>query len=126
MYENALGKGLAQSIVDAFKEAGWDQAELLPGSGLGDGVVTGWGESGAALKSALDAARDLHTWVKDPMLKSGGDLAIIGVGINSSSDKAPCDFSLIHCSTSASFSIPKNRIPGYLRADDPAKVGSVR
>jgi hypothetical protein len=83
MYENALGKGLAQSIVDAFKEAGWDQAELLPGSGLGDGVVTGWGERGAALKSALDAAKDLHTWVKLPEMKAGGDLAIVGVGINS-------------------------------------------
>jgi hypothetical protein len=56
MYENALGKGLAQSIFGAFKEAGWDRAELMPGSGLGDGVVTGWGVRGTALKSALDAA----------------------------------------------------------------------
>jgi len=30
MYENALGKDLAQSFYDAFKQAGWDDASFGP------------------------------------------------------------------------------------------------
>jgi hypothetical protein len=57
MYENALGKEMAESIFAAFKEAGWDQAALSTGSGLGEGIVTGWGTRGTDLKAAKRASR---------------------------------------------------------------------
>ena len=39
MYENALGKDLAQSFYEAFKLAEWGGAALGIGSGLGNGVT---------------------------------------------------------------------------------------
>jgi len=60
MYENALGKDLAQSFYDAFKQAGWDDASFGPGSGLGHGVTTGQGPTSAvALKSAIEKSSKL-------------------------------------------------------------------
>ena len=41
MYENALGKELAESFLEAFKAANWDGAWMTTGSGFGSGVLTG-------------------------------------------------------------------------------------
>jgi|SRR5450759_5266886 hypothetical protein len=82
MYENALCKEMAQSIFDAFKEAGWDQATLGPGSGLGEGIVVGWSSRAVAVKTALESTAKLPVWAKDTE-KEIPDLIIVGVGINS-------------------------------------------
>ena len=81
MYENALCKELAQSIFDAFKIAGWDEAILQPGSGLGEGIVVGWSTRAVAIKTALESTAKLPVWAKDT---DNGiqDLVIVGVGIN--------------------------------------------
>jgi hypothetical protein len=82
MYENALGKDMAQSIFDAFKAAGWDEATLDHGSGLGDGIVVGWSSRAVAVKAALESTAKLPVWAKDTE-KEIPDLIIVGVGINS-------------------------------------------
>jgi hypothetical protein len=83
MYENGLGKELAQSIFDAFKEAGWDQLQISPGTGLGDGIVVGWSSRAVAVKTAIEStAKFQNVWAKDTE-KEIADLIIVGVGINS-------------------------------------------
>jgi hypothetical protein len=82
MYENALGKELAQSIFAAFKQAGWDEATLTTGSGLGEGIVVGWSSRAAAVKTALESTTKLRVWAKDTE-KEIEDLIIVGIGINS-------------------------------------------
>lgn len=82
MYENAMGKDLAQSIFEAFKRAEWNEAWLSPGSGLGDGIVVGWSSRAVAVKEGLEAAAKLPVWAKDTE-KEIPDLIIVGVGINS-------------------------------------------
>lgn len=81
MYENPRGKELAQSILDAFKEAGWDEAWMSQGSGLGDGIVVGWSSRAVAVKEALEATAKLPVWAKDTE-KEIPDLVIVGVGLN--------------------------------------------
>lgn len=81
MYENHLGRDLAQSIFDAFKEAGWDEASLSTGSGLGEGIVVGWSSRAVAVKSALETVAQLPVWAKDTE-KEIPDLIIVGVGLN--------------------------------------------
>jgi len=83
MYENALGKELAQNIFEAFKAAGWTGATIGPGSGLGDGIVVGWSSRAVAVKAALESTDPkLPVWAKDTE-KEIPDLVIVGVGINS-------------------------------------------
>jgi hypothetical protein len=83
MYENALGKQLAQNIFDAFQEAGWTQAKLSSGSGLGDGIVVGWSSRAVAIGNILQSTANLRrVWAKDTE-KEIHDLIIVGVGINS-------------------------------------------
>jgi hypothetical protein len=82
MYENFLCKELAQSIFEAFKMAGWDEAKLEPGMGLGDGgIVVGWSSRAVAIKEAIEATAKLPVWAKDTE-KEIPDLVIVGVGIN--------------------------------------------
>jgi hypothetical protein len=68
MYENALGKELAQSFYEAFKLAEWGGAALGIGSGLGSGVTIGQGSGTAtiALKSAIEAASRLKVAIVRP------------------------------------------------------------
>jgi hypothetical protein len=82
MYENAFGKELAQTIFEAFKQAGWSEASLSTGGGLGDGIVTGWSSRAVAIKDALSAEKLPGVWAKDTE-KEIPDLVIVGVGINS-------------------------------------------
>jgi hypothetical protein len=81
MYENAFCKEMAQSIFDAFKLAGWDEAKLEPGLGLGEGIVVGWSSRAVAIKTALESTAKLPVWAKDTE-KEIADLVIVGVGLN--------------------------------------------
>jgi hypothetical protein len=82
MYENALGKQLAQTIFDAFKEAGWTEANFTPGSGLGEGIIVGWSTRAVAIGDILTSTAKLKgVWAKDAE-KEIPDLVIVGVGIN--------------------------------------------
>jgi len=79
IYENAMDKQLARIIFDAFKEAGWTQASLVPGSGLGDGIVVGWSSRAVAIGNVLETtARLKGVWAKDTE-KEIRDLVIAGV-----------------------------------------------
>jgi hypothetical protein len=81
MYENALGKDLARTFFEAFKAAGWTEVQLTTGSGLGEGVVTGWSTRAASIKALINTTRpDIPVWVKDQE-KEIPDLIILGVGI---------------------------------------------
>ena len=81
MYENALGKELAQTILEAFKEAQWEEAWLSSGSDLGEGVVVGWSSNAAEVGKALVSAAKLPVWEKDTDKEVIG-LIVVGVGIN--------------------------------------------
>jgi len=82
MYENALGQDLARSIYDAFIEAGWGEARLSTGSGMGEGITVGWSSRAVAIGDALKGvARLPGVWAKDTE-KEVPDLVVVGVGIN--------------------------------------------
>lgn len=55
MFHDELGRPLAESIVDAFKQAGWTDVVCTEGQGLGVGLSTGRGDGMAlALKTAIE------------------------------------------------------------------------
>ena len=86
MYENALGKELAQSFYEAFKLAEWGGAALGIGSGLGHGVTIGQGSGTAtiALKSAIEATTQLKVAIVRPDQPQWPGVVFLAVGINSS------------------------------------------
>ena len=86
MYENALGKELAQSFYEAFKLAEWGGAALGIGSGLGHGVTIGQGSGTAtiALKSAIEATSQVKVAVVRPDQPQWPGVVFLAVGINSS------------------------------------------
>jgi hypothetical protein len=69
MYENALGKELAESFLEAFKAADWDGAWITPGSGFGSGVLVGRGQRALAVKAAIESISNTKTEVKDPEME---------------------------------------------------------
>jgi hypothetical protein len=81
MYENALGKELADSFLEAFKAAGWDGAWVSSGSGFGSGVLVGRGQRAIATKAAIESTSNIKVEVKEPELEI--ELMFLGVGINS-------------------------------------------
>jgi hypothetical protein len=85
MYENALGKELAQSFYEAFKLAEWGGAALGIGSGLGDGVTIGQGSGTAtiALKSAIEATSRLKVAIVRPDQPQWPGVIFLAVGVNS-------------------------------------------
>jgi hypothetical protein len=86
MYENALGKELAQSFYEAFKLAEWGGAALGIGSGLGHGVTIGQGSGTAtiALKTAIEAASQLKVTIVRPDQPQWPGVVFLAVGVNSS------------------------------------------
>ena len=86
MYENALGKELAQSFYEAFKLADWGGAALGIGSGLGHGVTIGQGSGTAtiALKSAIEATTQLKVAIVRPDQPQWPGVVFLAVGVNSS------------------------------------------
>ena len=85
MYENALGKELAQSFYEAFKLAEWGGAALGIGSGLGNGVTIGQGSGTAtiALKSAIEATSRLKIAIVRPDQPQWPGVIFLAVGVNS-------------------------------------------
>jgi hypothetical protein len=85
MYENALGKELAQSFYEAFKLAEWGGAALGIGSGLGSGVTIGQGSGTAtiSLKSAIEAASRLKVVIVRPDQPQWPGVVFLAVGVNS-------------------------------------------
>jgi hypothetical protein len=86
MYENALGKDLAQSFYEAFRLAKWGGDALGIGSGLGHGVTIGQG-SGAAtivLQSAIEATSQLKVAIVRPDQPQWPGVIFLAVGVNSS------------------------------------------
>jgi hypothetical protein len=85
MYENALGKELAQSFYEAFKLAEWGGAALGIGSGLGHGVTIGQGSGTAtiALKSAIEATSQLKVAIVRPDQPQWPGVVFLAVGVNS-------------------------------------------
>jgi hypothetical protein len=81
MYENALGKELAESFLEAFKAADWNEAWITPGSGFGSGVLVGRGQRAMAIKAAIESVTNIKAEVKDPEMNI--ELMFLGVGINS-------------------------------------------
>ena len=86
MYENALGKELAQSFYEAFKLAEWGGAALGIGSGLGHGVTIGQGSGRAttALKSAIEATSQVKVAIVRPDQPQWPGVVFLAVGVNSS------------------------------------------
>ena len=86
MYENALGKELAQSFYEAFKLAEWGGAALGIGSGLGHGVTIGQGSGTAtiALKSAIEATSQVKVAIVRPDKPQWPGVVFLAVGVNSS------------------------------------------
>jgi len=86
MYENALGKELAESFYEAFKLAEWGGAALGIGSGLGYGVTIGQGSGTAtiALKSAIEATSQLKVAIVRPDQPQWPGVVFLAVGVNSS------------------------------------------
>jgi hypothetical protein len=86
MYENALGKDLAQSFYEAFKLAEWGGAALGIGSGLGNGVTIGQGSGTATigLKSAIEATSQLKVVIVRPDQPQWPGVVFLAVGVNSS------------------------------------------
>jgi len=86
MYENALGKELAESFYEAFKLAEWGGAALGIGSGLGHGVTIGQGSGTAtiALKSAIEATSQLKVVIVRPDQPQWPGVVFLAVGVNSS------------------------------------------
>ena len=86
MYENALGKDLAQSFYEAFRLAEWGGAALGIGSGLGHGVTIGQGSGTATitLKSAIEATSQLKVAIVRPDQPQWPGVVFLAVGVNSS------------------------------------------
>jgi hypothetical protein len=85
MYENALGKELAQSFYEAFKLAEWGGAALGIGSGLGHGVTIGQGSGTAtiALKSAIETTSQVKVAIVRPDQPQWPGVVFFAGGINS-------------------------------------------
>ena len=85
MYENALGKELAESFYEAFKLAEWGGAALGIGSGLGYGVTIGQGSGTPtiALKSAIEATSRLKVAIVRPDQPQWPGVIFLAVGVNS-------------------------------------------
>ena len=82
MYSNYRGKDLAQTFVDALRQAGWTDILFSEGGGLGAGVSTGRGNGAAiALKDAAERATKLKIVSIGPT-EPDISVCFIAVGIN--------------------------------------------
>jgi hypothetical protein len=88
MYLNQLGKSLAQSIFEAFTQAGWTGVTLSDGGGNHLGITAGAGkEMAGRIKEALESTTRLKVALDKPERPEWGDLIYLFVGINSPTQK---------------------------------------
>lgn len=85
MYLNQLGKPLAETLYQAFIEAGWlDEVKLMDGGGNHLGIIAGAGaDKAAAVKQAIESATKLKVSLDKPNVPEWGGIYLF-VGINSS------------------------------------------
>jgi hypothetical protein len=83
MYQNQLGKDLAQSVHEAFQKAGWSDVLLSDGGGSTVGIIAGPGTNQATLmKSAFEGSTKLKISIDKPTaLESPGSIYLL-IGIN--------------------------------------------
>lgn len=83
MYLNQLGKPLAETIFQAFTQAGWTGVTLSDGGGNHFGIIAGPGANLAgAIKSAVESATRLKVSVDKPNAQEMADFVYLFVGIN--------------------------------------------
>jgi hypothetical protein len=84
LYENQLGKDLAETILEAFKKAKWPEAFVSHGAGIGVGIQVGYG-GGVALKikNALETLTKLRPLLLHPEKQDQpGSTYILSIGVN--------------------------------------------
>jgi hypothetical protein len=83
MYQNQLGKDLAQSVQEAFQKAGWPDVPLSDGGGSTVGIVAGPGTNQATLiKSAFEGSTKLKISVDKPTAPESPGFIYLLIGIN--------------------------------------------
>jgi hypothetical protein len=88
MYQNQLGKSLAESIFQAFTKAGWTGATLSDGGGSHLGIIAGPGASmSGRIKDAIESTTKLKVSLDKPKMTEWGDLIYLFVGINPPTEK---------------------------------------
>jgi hypothetical protein len=83
MYQNQLGKDLAQSVFDAFQKAGWSDVTLSDGGGSTVGIIAGPGTTQASLvKSVFESSTKLKISVDKPTAPEMPSFIYLLIGIN--------------------------------------------
>jgi hypothetical protein len=82
MYENQLGKELAESLFASFQKAGWKEVKLSPGGGLGLGISVGHGPVVEPVRTAIERSTKLRVRLSDPAQPGASGSMFVAVGIN--------------------------------------------
>jgi hypothetical protein len=83
MYSNALGKELAESVRDAFTNAGFTNFTFGLGGGLEPGLSVGVGSKDTLmLKSAIEGATHPKVFISRPDEAQWANLVYLSIGIN--------------------------------------------
>jgi hypothetical protein len=81
MYENQLGKELAENLHSCFKKAGWTNILLSTGGGFGLGICVGHGPVVDPVRTAIERATQLRLRMYEPLQPETPGI-FIGIGIN--------------------------------------------
>lgn len=82
MYQNQLGKDLAQSVFDAFQKAGWSDVTLSDGGGSTVGIIAGPGANQAtAIKAVFEGSTKLKIQVDKPTAPEMPSFIYLLIGI---------------------------------------------
>ena len=86
MYLNQLGKPLAQSIYDAFKQAEWSDVTFSDGGGNHLGIIAGPGTNlSGKIKTAIEGSTKLKISLDKPAVQELPGFIYLFVGINDAS-----------------------------------------
>jgi hypothetical protein len=82
MYENQLGKELAENLHSCFRKAGWTDVLLSTGSGFGLGISVGHGAVVDPVRTTVERATKLRLHMHEPLQPETPGTMFIGIGIN--------------------------------------------
>lgn len=84
LYENQLGKELAESILEAFKQTRWPEAFASHGVGFGVGIQVAYGGGVASkIKNAIEISTKLRPLLLRPEEKdTPGSTYFVSIGVN--------------------------------------------
>lgn len=82
MYENQLGRELAENLFSCFKKAGWPDAKMTTGSGFGLGITVGHGPVVDPVRTAIERTTRLRVHMYEPLQPEMSEAMFIGIGIN--------------------------------------------